>query len=246
MPFRGIKPKYHKPSDLDMVRRIMNAPVPVAGYTAPQQRAVVKKLMHETQHFSEKETWAYWEKLWKRGKSFEEQNLAVYFWSHPQNYEIAKRNHKKLLAWAADLSNWAHSDGMSSLYAKFLEDLGRPVDAIFLKWNSSKNPWLRRQSVVSLLYYTRQRKKTPTAKRVLSALKPLLRDEHYYVQKGVGWTLREVYQVDPKLTMAFIERHLHEIDPRAYSAAVEKVSLAEKKRLRELRSTRRKESRTRS
>ncbi|HVJ65502.1 MAG TPA: DNA alkylation repair protein [Bdellovibrionota bacterium] len=240
MPFRGIKPKYQKAADLDMVRRIMNAPVPVVGYTAPQQRAVVKRLMDETQDFSEKQRWDYWENLWKRGKSFEEQNLAVYFWSHPKNYELAKRHHKKLLAWAADLNNWAHSDGMSSLYARFLEDLGRPVDQILVKWNSSKNPWLRRQSVVSLLYYTRHRKKTPSAQRVLGALKPLLKDEHYYVQKGVGWTLREVYQVDAKLTMAFIERHLHEIDPRAYSAAVEKVSLAEKNRLRELRSTVRK------
>lgn len=246
MPFTGLKPKYHKSQDLKVVRAILNSPQTVKGYSSPQQRAVLKKMMTEIAKLGERDIWFFWEKHWKKGKSFEAQNLAIYYWCDAKNFELAKKFYKPLMSWASDLDNWAHSDGLSSLYARFLEELGAPIDKILWKWNRSPNPWKRRQSVVSLLYYTRQRKKTPSAKRVLSAIETLLEDDHYYVQKGVGWTLREVYQVNPVLTMKFIERHLHRIRSHAYSAAVEKLSLTQKKRLRELRAGERRQKRSQS
>ncbi len=239
MLFKGIKPKYHKSSDLEFVRAILNSPDKVLGYSSPQQKLVVARLQKQIAGFSDQAIWEFWERHWLQGRSFEEKNLALYFWIDKKNYLLAQKFYKKLLAWAKDLTNWAHSDGLSSLYARMLEEMGEPIDTVLLKWNKSKNPWERRQSIVSLLFYTRQRKKTPSAKRVLSAIKPLLNDEHYYVQKGVGWTLREVYQVDPKLTMTFIETHLHKILPDAYSAAVEKVAPTKRLALKKLRAQQR-------
>lgn len=243
MPLSRIRPHYRDPKDLRMLEAVLNAPLPVGGYSMPQLRTVAKTLGAQLQNASEKEVWAFWEKLWKDGESFEEKTLALIFWSDRKQHDLAIKHHKKLLAWAADITCWPHSDSLSSLYARLLETLGAPIDLTLKRWNSHKNPWLRRQSIVSLLYYTRERKKTPSAKRVLDAIKPLLADEHYYVQKGIGWTLREVYQVDAKLTLAFIEKNLHLIHPDAYSASVEKVSPAKRAELRNRRSAIRKGSR---
>ena len=233
MPFTGMKPRYQ--NDLSFVTAILNSPYPVRGFNSAQQREVVSKLSARQKEFSDAQVWDFWERLWQDGKSFEEKNLAVYFWINPKNYALAKTFSKELMGWAKELNCWAHSDGLSSLYAKFLEDMGAPIDRMLQRWNSSSQTWERRQSVVSLLYYTRLRKKTPSASRVLKSIKPLLNDDDHYVQKGVGWTLREIYQVDPVATMKFIEANLHKIKPTAYSAAVEKAPPAKKAKLRKLR-----------
>jgi len=236
-----MTPRYHEPQELKVVASIYNCPQPIAGYSMPQIREAVRVIARE--HLagqSDRQVWDYWHRIWKESPPFEDKMAAITYWTMPRHYPLAMRYFQPLLEWAADLDNWAHSDGLSSIYVKFLEDLGSPVDRTLLKWNRSRKPWLRRQSVVSLLYYTRQRRRTPRATRVLEAIEPLLGDDHYYVQKGVGWTLREVYQVDKKLTLEFIEEHLHAIQPPAYTAAVEKLPLAMKKKLRDERASKRK------
>lgn len=232
----GVTPRYEKGKALEWVRAIYNAPDLQHGYSLPQLRDAVKRIMATTlRDASEAQVWDYWESRWKRGGSFDEKMLAVAFWSERRRFALACRHWERLMGWAADLTNWAHSDGLSSVYVRFLETLGRPVDEMLGQWNSSGNPWLRRQSVVSLLYYTRQRKRLPGIARVLAAVQPLLGDEHHYVQKGVGWTLREAYQVDEACTLGFIRKHLHAITPAAYSAAVEKLPEADRRELRLLR-----------
>lgn len=241
MPFDGRNPKYKTPKDLEKVKAIVNTPQKILGFSVPQQRDLVKKIhSQKLREQTAKEIWDFWHPFWTKGKSFEEKNLALIFWTSPTNYALARSFHKELLTWAHNLDNWAHSDSLSSLYSKFLEDIGNPIDEILKTWNKHQNPWLRRQSVVSLLYYKRLRKKTPPPRRILKAIEALLDAPEYYVQKGVGWTLREVYQVDPKLTMMFIERNLHKITPDAYSAAVEKVPLRQKNALRKRRAQMRK------
>lgn len=241
--FKDLTPHYLGVNERKWLFAIYNTQDDIVGFSMPQIRQVGRQIMQTQLRGADDQTiWNFWEKLWRDGSIFEEKTLAVTFWSDRKNYELACKFREELLGWAGDLTNWAHSDGLSSVYVQFLETYGKPIDQRFRDWNTSENPWLRRQSVVSLLYYARQRKRPVSAGRVLGAIEPLLGDEHYYVQKGVGWTLREVYQVDEARTMKFIQKHLHAIQPAAYSAAVEKVSAAQKKVLRDLRAAHRKSS----
>jgi len=102
-------------------------------------------------------------------------------------------------------------------------------------WNSDKNPWKRRQSVVSLLYYTRSRKKILPFSTLINMVEPLLRDPEYYVQKGIGWTIREIYNAYPEQAVDFIARKNLEIAPAAWQATSEKLPADFKKQLLEQR-----------
>jgi 3-methyladenine DNA glycosylase AlkD len=51
----------------------------------------------------------------------------------------------------------------------------------------------------------------------------LLKDPEYYVQKGVGWTLREIYNLHPDATLEFIETNVKSISPAAWQASTEKL-----------------------
>jgi len=103
------------------------------------------------------------------------------------------------------------------------------------KWNKARFHWKRRQSVVSLLEYAQKRKKVLPYKTLIEFINPLLKDEEYYVQKGVGWTLREIYNVFPQETLGFFYINLHNIKPLAYTAATEKLDKKTKKELNEKR-----------
>ena len=81
---------------------------------------------------------------------------------------------------------------------------------------------------MSLVEYENKRKAVLPFDDLICFIENLLYDTEYYFQKGLGWTLREIYNVYPKRTLKFIESNLSNINPIAYSAATEKVKSKEK------------------
>jgi len=63
----------------------------------------------------------------------------------------------------------------------------------------------------------------------------LLADGEYYVQKGVGWALRELRNVYPKEAHAYLLKHIRTVSPIAFTIAIEKVGEAERAKLKALR-----------
>jgi 3-methyladenine DNA glycosylase AlkD len=51
----------------------------------------------------------------------------------------------------------------------------------------------------------------------------LLNDKEYYVQKGLGWTLRELRNVYPEQAIAYLQTHIKQIIAIAFTIAIEKL-----------------------
>lgn len=176
-----------------------------------------------------------WGYIWENSNVFEEKSLALDFFNQKATLKEISKYWSIIKTWVQDVDNWAHSDGLSALYTQVLESDHKKYLPFFKKLNKSKNPWERRQSVVALYYYTRLRKKTLPAKVSLEFVKNLIDDKHIYVQKGVGWTLREIYQVDEKAQVDFVKRYVKKIAPASYYATVEKYPLKLKQEIKRLR-----------
>ncbi len=155
------------------------------------------------------------------------------------HFKKAEQKHlyKKMISWVKHVDNWGHSDGLSKLYTRFLEmkEFEKPFLATLKKWNIDKNPWLRRQSMVALLYYARTKNQHPPFKTIISLVSTQLGVQEHYVQKGLGWTLRESYNVYPVLTYKFVFNNFFKISPVAFTAAIEKMSDKEKNILKQKR-----------
>jgi len=182
-------------------------------------------------------------------KAFNKRHLDIfnYIWMNSQNHEalsiclyylkslpfdVRKKNRAMILKWLSRVDNWALSDEISSVFAEYLED-DHSLLPIYKKWNKSKNSWERRQSLVGLLFYSRFRKsKHLSWAQIKSFLDPLLEDEDYYVQKAVGWTIREAYQWYPDVVFDYVVKNATLIDPVAWYACTEKMSLKEKNTLK--------------
>lgn len=150
---------------------------------------------------------------------------------------------KALFFLTSEIENWWHSDSLSSIYARILEEELAKKDSTqsevlkkLEKWNKSLNLWERRQSVVSLFYYASQRKKKILPVQiVINLINNLLQDEEYYVQKGVGWALRETYQVYPEEIKIFLLKKARILSAVSWQAATEKLEKDFKKKLKEVR-----------
>jgi 3-methyladenine DNA glycosylase AlkD len=138
--------------------------------------------------------------------------------------------------WTKQIDNWVFSDELSAKYSFLLE---QEEDLVYEKlkyWNQSDFSWERRQSVVSLLYYHRQRRTFLSYDKYIQLVHPLLEDKDYFVQKGVGWALREIYQQYPEETLIYIFEHALKIAAPAYTAVTEKLPEELRVQFRALRS----------
>lgn len=203
------------------------------GLSVPQIRVIEKKyFLFPTQ--SRTELLKNLDTIWHATDIFEVRSaVLIYLQRHKTANDLT--TWRTIRRWAATLDNWEHSDRLSDLFNDLLQRYPAPIYAQLVKWNHSKHPWERRQSLVSLLYYFRSNRMILSQSKIFPLITRLLHDAHPYVQKAVGWTLREVRHAYPEATWTFLQKHAAEISPIAWYAATEKLDLNKKKLLLRLR-----------
>ena len=207
----------------------------MAGKTVPLQRAVFKQGFSFS-HLDFKAQLKIWDYVWKNTTDFRTEMYCIYFLEeHVKNREKMLLSWPKIKFWQDKVSRWETSDGIAKMYAQLVEFDAELILPTYKKWNSSKNPWHRRQSIVGLLYYSSLRKSYLPFQTLIDLVVPLLADKAYYVEKGVGWTLREIGNIYPEEQEKFLFNHANEISAYAYSAGTEKWDKAKRAKLKAVR-----------
>lgn len=221
---------------LAFIRNYMKCEMRFVDLKVPGQRKIAKKGFSFARERSPQELLETWSWIYSNTDVFEVRSQAILFYEkHEADIAMLKAVWPRLKGWATELNNWAHSDGLSSLYAQTLEHDDALVYPTLVEWNRARNPWLRRQSIVSLLYYAAAREKILPAAKMFPLVEALVDDPEFYVQRGVGWTLRELGNVYRKDTDRFLDKHITRLSSIAFSAATEKVTAARKATLKRAR-----------
>jgi 3-methyladenine DNA glycosylase AlkD len=191
-----------------------------------------KKTSRGPQHFENMN------RLWFESDIFDAKIIPLYWLDH-QSTEFLVQNQKQIFKWVSEIDNWAHSDAYCSAIARIFEYDQKNALPVYLKWNKHKNSWLRRCSMVGTFYYSYHRNTQPSFELAKKLVAPHFKAEEYYVQKAVGWTIREMYNVYPEKTLQFIQKNNHQLSSIAWVAASEKLPakikqplLLERKQLR--------------
>ena len=193
------------------------------GIETAKQRKLAKQGYPELNQLAFDEQLEVLTALIKQSDILEVKNQCIMFLDQ---HKKKKLNHKHWLVikeWVKYIDNWAHSDSLSSIYTIMLQNHLDLIYPQLQQWNKSKNLWERRQSLVCLFYYSRTRKQFLSFEQCIVLITNLLDDKEYYVQKGLGWALREASNVYYEYTFDFIQQHIKQIKPAAYSAAIEKL-----------------------
>jgi hypothetical protein len=168
---------------------------------------------------------AIWDELWHTSDNFWIRLHAFFFLERHLKHET------ELLAmwpvivdWQNQVDDWGLCDSLAKIYTKILEVAEGEVYGKLKEWNTDSDLWKRRQSVVSLLYYSRTKKKYLSFEKIEALIRPLLTDKEYYVQKGVGWCLREMHNVYPGKTFSWLKQHIRLVSSIAFTIAIEKMT----------------------
>ncbi|MDE0691228.1 MAG: DNA alkylation repair protein [Gammaproteobacteria bacterium] len=146
----------------------------------------------------------------------------------PQMWPVMRR-------WIERVDNWAHADSLSWTYSRLLEADPESVLPVLRRWNASEDLWPKRISIVSLIHYTGKNAVFLPAEAMLPMLDNCIEDRRYYMQKAVGWVLREMWRAYPDEVNEYVHSVLPRIAPAALTRAMERQPKEERARLRALR-----------
>ena len=215
----------------------MKATMPMLGLTVPMQRQSLKK-GYSFSDLPFEEQIPIWTHVWNRASFHEAKMQAGLFVEKPPAGIDLEWFWAEIHPWVSSVNCWDQSDTLSNVFAYLNERVPDRVTPVLRAWNDSDNPWERRQSLVALLCYSRFRKTFPDPALVFELVERCLKDPDYYVQKGVGWTLREAYHVWPDEALSFLDQHVVILAPAAWQAATEKLDPVVKQRLKDKRKRR--------
>ncbi len=173
-----------------------------------------------------------WDFIWRTSSLMEVKHQALYAYQHRA---LQKQEVDKIRGWIDHCTCWEHSDDLSKIFADVVERNPDWMLTTLERWNRSGNPWKRRQSVVALVEYASKRTRFLPCDFMIGQVEALLDDTDYYVQKGVGWAIREIGHAYPGETSAFLERSAHRLSPQAWTGATKKLDPATRGRLKALR-----------
>lgn len=177
-----------------------------------------------------------WDHIWKNTRGFWVRVHATFFLErHLKKNEHLEAMWPVIVQWQDSVDDWGLCDALAKVYTKILVVAPDRVYRVLQQWNRDGDLWKRRQSVVSLLYYSRTKKIYLPFAKLEALITPLLADKEYYVQKGVGWALRELRNVYPREAHAYLTKHIRAVSPIAFTISVEKMAEKEKNVLKALR-----------
>jgi 3-methyladenine DNA glycosylase AlkD len=102
-----------------------------------------------------------------------------------------------------DLDGWAVADNLASVASRCLiEDSGR-LDVVET-WIENPHLWTRRAGLVFTLPWAKE-KRDP--ERMLGWAARLAEDREWFIQKAIGWWLRELSKRDPNRVRRFLTDH---------------------------------------
>jgi 3-methyladenine DNA glycosylase AlkD len=102
-----------------------------------------------------------------------------------------------------DLDGWAVADNLASVASRCLTEDPRRLDAVEA-WIESPHLWTRRAALVFTLPWARG---DHDPERMLGWAARLADDREWFIQKAIGWWLRELSKRDPERVRRFLEEH---------------------------------------
>lgn len=99
---------------------------------------------------------------------------------------------------------WDSVDSIAPHFVGHIVKLDRDYgEKIMLEWSLSDNMWTNRSAILHQLKFKQQ---TDT-ELLFQIIKQHSDSKEFFIQKAIGWALREYAKMDPDLVKAFVEDH---------------------------------------
>ena len=169
------------------------------GIKTPERRKIFKNFFKEYKN-EEKIDWEFVNNCWEN-KYREFQYVAADYLKNMKD-KLTIDDIPKLKQFILKKSWWDTIDNLDmTIGALALKDSN--VNKILLEWSIDENIWLRRIAIDHQLL----RKEKTNTELLEKILKNNLGQAEFFINKAIGWTLRDYSKTNPKWVKNFIEKN---------------------------------------
>ena len=169
------------------------------GIKTPERRKIFKNFFKEYKN-EEKIDWEFVNKCWEN-KYREFQYVAADYLKNMKD-KLTIDDIPKLKQFILKKSWWDTIDNLDmTIGALALKDSN--VNKILLEWSLDENIWLRRIAIDHQLL----RKEKTNTELLEKILKNNLGQAEFFINKAIGWALRDYSKTNPKWVKNFIEKN---------------------------------------
>ena len=203
--------KLADPADIPAMRNYHKIDRPYLGVRVPQ---IGKLTDLWISRLHEKEVLLLCDDLW--ASNIHECHGAVGKLLGHKNLSDLPEIWKRLDTYKEDFDSWAMADSLAHAGFKVLRDLPEYLDVMEREWLTHKNFWVRRACLVFTLY---QAKPDMSPGRSLLWASQMVDDREWFIQKAVGWYLRELSKHNPSEVKRFLSQYAGRMKPFAVREA---------------------------
>ena len=206
MNYKELKKKFEEnqdPKRAAQMKRYMRNKFDFYGYQSVARKAVYHQdlLLEKHQHTID---WQLLKQAWLDSHR-EMQYFACDYLIALEKY-LQFEDLDKIRQFVEEKSWWDTIDSLIKPIGKLgLRD--SRVDKVMLEWSRDSNFWLRRVAIEHQLL----RKKNMNAKLLNTILENNLGQEEFFINKAIGWALRDYSKTDPTWVQGFIQTHQDEM-----------------------------------
>jgi 3-methyladenine DNA glycosylase AlkD len=227
----GVLSALGNPARGAAVRRDRGSELHYLGASFPDVRKAVRRGFSFST-LPPAEVLAVWDALWQSSPYGEVLFAALDYCSPLARQGTGAALWPAVRGWVGRVDNWAHADGLASVYSHLLEHQRDEVFPQLRAWNADVDLWPRRISLVSLIHYSGKNAVFLSPADVLPLVSICLGDHRYYIELAVGWVLREMGHVYPAEITAYLEANAAAMSAPAFSRAIERRAVDERARFR--------------
>ncbi len=196
--------------------------VKLYGVRVPEVRKISSEFYKFVKDKKKLEIYEICEKLMQSG--FSEEKTIAFDWIFKQKKHFNLDDFGVFECWIEKyVKSWADCDDFCGHALGYLLYMNETLVKKLMSWTKSENRWLRRASAVSLIYSVKRDKYHAEAFKIAESL---LLDEDDLVQKGYGWLLKEISNLNQDAVFEFIFIRRDKMPRTALRYAIEKMPTA--------------------
>lgn len=184
------------------------------GIQKPQLNQFIKPYLKESKKYDL--DWNFIDICWNKNYR-EAQYIGVQYLLQNTKY-LNKENIDDVKKLIINKSWWDTVDSLDSVIGAIVIK-NKELESEMEKWSISDNVWLRRVSIDFEQKYKDKTNEELLEKNIVNNLG----SEEFFINKAIGWSLREYSKTNPKWVLNFIEKYKHKMNKLSIKEAIKYI-----------------------
>ena len=209
------------PVKAPQMQSYMKSAMPYLGIQTPMRRQLFRHTVQGVSFKSAKDWESTARELWDKARFREERYCAIELTQLKCARDFQTLSSLKLYehmivtgAW------WDYVDSLATQnIGGLLKKYPSAMAPRLLRWSRSSNLWKRRTAILAQLNF----KSETNLELLYACIRPSLGSNEFFLQKAIGWALRQYARTNPQEVKRYVEKHSAELSNLSRREAMKRV-----------------------